>query len=1498
MLSSELKTPDMLIGADIPLDAGRFPIRELLDAFRRASVQRPGLRLALTGQRCSNNDFLVWNYLDEHELVGEVDFLPHYGLCTEFPAKKQDCAVWVSRHMPASALTPENLLREPDMRSDSLDKVALFVTSFHPAKHEGNSAVMRQWLQYLRSAGYRVHVVYYATDEKDVTDDMRQALRRDHELVMEVPVTTKSVNRNANGLNVHVDDWCGVELLDVVGELAAESEYDVAVVNYAFMSAAFERVAAYTRKVLLTHDSFENRNRRMLAEGFPEAGWVSLDQLGEGRAFRRADIVVALQDGEASKFRGLAGPGVDVRVIGPIPPAPRARRPKPAKKLRIGYCGSANFVNEFNLAGYLTELAKLADVVAGVEMVVAGGVSLTLQRFASPELLAGLTLRLLGPIDPLYQFYEQCDICINPETGGSGIKIKTLDALAHGVPIITTMAGAAGIMSTTRFHAASDAAALVRLTAELLADRDLLETVRQECHDAYAAYVARNSCGMAELLGPMTRPPPRPPSRCAAEPREMVVPEFVGRVAAPYHLDEFRKVFSRIDISAKRVLEIGSDYHLACARLFAANGAAEVVANNIWEWRSAEPLPPNIRFCVGDICDVDLPEHCFDIVYGIAILEHVKDPDRVAQTVKRVLRPDGIAYLQGCPLWTGHLGHQVWVERHQIGANGEDEGVVYSFADPTKNPIPNWAHLTHGPYELRAMLVANQLPAAHAEAIVRFVYNLDGTMTGSCSNFKAPSQIVTAFREYFDVESEVAHYQEPEDPEFRKALEHYSEADLSTIGLTLWLTHKRASSLEPLLETTPAVSIIIPFYNVEAFIAECLASVLTQDLSDFDVILIDDQSRDGSRQIADRFAQSDSRIRIVTHAENRGLGRARNTGVRYAAGKYILFLDSDDRLSGPDALRKLVEAARETGWRVVIGSSAWLKPDGSIADFDRQRDRESDGQPGTVKHGLDAFLGSLGLPGHSYLPPRSWGTLIQRDYWEELGLDYPPGEHEDMPHFPFLYYRAGGVYYHPHVAVLYRERSDGLSMTAWSAAKCRRYACLWQEMKRRMHSQGLQEQVGDVAAVFACHVMWRIGLSGTTADAGDTPAQMLQAILADTTGARSRQLLFQILGELPKQPWSCMRDFSRYEIMTSGIPSRAIIEFHREKLGLGQTEPDLDQISIFDSVAPDLTAKAVGGAPTVRNRTDAFEANAARETEILAGYEEAASDRLKNLPAMLTYGDKAIYFHAGQTFTFRGSIVDGGCFAGGSTLALLEGLRRNPLMQSRNAETRGLIRVYDLFTVDDDYVLKHLRESYPDREFQPRTSFLPMFEENLRAEWEKLRVRVGDVTAIGYPDAEPIELFGVDFCKALPITDFVVRCFFPRLLSGALVLQRDFGHEYHPHIHLSMLRLADHFENYVELRSGGTFAYTCLKPITAAVVHERFGSDASWFTDAATNAPLLRRLIEECHYDENRWVFLLTLGMYYLTLGRANDAHAVYREAREQFPQFVPNDLTRRMLGD
>jgi glycosyltransferase involved in cell wall biosynthesis/SAM-dependent methyltransferase len=1483
---------DPLIGADMPLDAQRFPIRELLDAFRGASLHRSGLRLALTGRRSSTDEFLVWNYLDEHGLVAQVDFLPHYGQCTDFPAKKQDCAFWVGRDTPAAELTAEALLRQLENGGAGRDNVALFVTSFHPAKHEGNSALMRQWLEHLRFAGYRVHVVYYAIDRRDVSEAMRMQMRSDYDLVVEVEVKTASVNRNRSGLNVHVDDWCGVEVLDAVSELTAEFAYDIAVVNYAFMSAVFDRVAAYTRKILLTHDSFADRNRRMLMQGFSEAGWVSLDQRGEAQAFRRADVVIALQDGEASEFRRLAGPCVDVRVIGPLQTGPKARRPSPGPKLRIGYFGSGNYVNEFSLTAYLTELAKQPDVVAGTQVVVAGRVSLTLPHFASAELLARLSPRLLGPVDLLYEFFEQCDVCINPELGGTGVKIKTLDVMAHGVPVLTTAAGAAGINSVSRFHAADNIAGLVQLTAELMVDRGLVESARRDAIDTYAAYVARHANAMTELLGPPIHSLSVPTrGEVPQQTREMVIPEFVGRVAAPYHLEEFGKVFSRVDLRGKHVLEIGSDFNLACARLLAANGAAEVVANNLWEWRCSEPLPPNIRFCVGNICDVNLPEHYFDIIFGIAILEHVEDPVRVAQAAKRVLRPDGIAYLQGSPLWTSSLGHHVWVDKHQISqAEGTvceaANDVVYSFADPTKNPIPNWAHLTHSPEELGAILVERQLPAAHAASIVRFVYNTDGTMTGSCSNFKTPSEILAAFREHFAVEVEPMLHRDPEHPEFRKALDRYSETDLSTNGLGLWLTHKNRPPVEWMREA-PVVSVIIPFYNVEDYIADCLASVLAQDLTAVEVILVDDQSRDGSRAIANRVAAEDRRIRIVTHAENHGLGIARNTGVRHARGDYVFFLDSDDLMSGPDVLRRLVDAAQEIGCRVVIGSSAWLMPDGTIDDFDRRRDRESDGHPGSVQDGLDAFLGGLSVPGYRYLPLRAWGTLIHRAYYEELSLDYPPGEHEDIPHTPFLYYLAGGVYYDRHVAVLYRQRLGGLSSTRWSAAKFRRYAGQWQEMKLRMHAYGLRDQVGDAAAMFADHLMWKIEISGITVDAGEVAAEVLQSILSDLAGARSRQFLFHILENLPKQPWNATRDLRYFESMTEGMPWWALMQFHQEKLGLGQAASD----------AGPSDEAATSGAVALRAPRP-IEANAAREAEIFAGYEEAASDCLKTFPAMLTYGDRALYFHAARNFTFRGSIVDGGCFVGGSTLSLVEGLSRNALVRSGRANTRGLIRVYDRFMVDEDYILHHLKENYPERDFLLGSSFQSLFEKNLQAERELLQVRPGDVTAIGYGDAEPIELFCVDFCKALPITDFVVRTFFPRLLLGALVLQQDFVHEYHPHIHLSMLRLAGYFETYVELRWGGTVAYTCIKPITPAIVRERFGTDSSWFADTVTNIMLLRRLIEESHYDENRWVFLLVLGMYHLAQNRPVEARAAYREARERFPQFVPNHLTRQMIGD
>lgn len=98
-------------------------------------------------------------------------------------------------------------------------------------------------------------------------------------------------------------------------------------------------------------------------------------------------------------------------------------------------------------------------------------------------------------------------------------------------------------------------------------------------------------------------------------------------------------------------------------------------------------------------------------------------------------------------------------------------------------------------------------------------------------------------------------------------------------------------------------SVIVPVYNVERFIKETIASVLAQTFRDFELIIVDDQSPDGSIAICEQFA--DPRIQIV-HQKNRGLAGARNTGIRHAKGEYIALLDSDD-LWLPEKLAKHVQ---------------------------------------------------------------------------------------------------------------------------------------------------------------------------------------------------------------------------------------------------------------------------------------------------------------------------------------------------------------------------------------------------------------------------------------------------------------------------------------------------------------------------------------------------------------------------------------------------------------
>jgi len=112
-------------------------------------------------------------------------------------------------------------------------------------------------------------------------------------------------------------------------------------------------------------------------------------------------------------------------------------------------------------------------------------------------------------------------------------------------------------------------------------------------------------------------------------------------------------------------------------------------------------------------------------------------------------------------------------------------------------------------------------------------------------------------------------------------------------------------------------SIIVPVYNTETYLPQCVDSVLGQTFSDFELLLIDDESPDSSGALCDAYAATDPRVRVI-HQKNGGLSNARNSGLKAASGEFILFLDSDDFWNRSDALELIHREFTSTGADVVL----------------------------------------------------------------------------------------------------------------------------------------------------------------------------------------------------------------------------------------------------------------------------------------------------------------------------------------------------------------------------------------------------------------------------------------------------------------------------------------------------------------------------------------------------------------------------------------------------
>ena len=131
--------------------------------------------------------------------------------------------------------------------------------------------------------------------------------------------------------------------------------------------------------------------------------------------------------------------------------------------------------------------------------------------------------------------------------------------------------------------------------------------------------------------------------------------------------------------------------------------------------------------------------------------------------------------------------------------------------------------------------------------------------------------------------------------------------------------------MKTVIPSRPAVSVIVPVYNSASTLERCLESLLAQSFTDFEIILVDDGSTDGSADICAGYSRHDSRIKVISQP-NRGVSAARNLGLDNASGEYVAFCDSDDMVR-PSWLSSMMAAAGKAGL-VVCGYNIYRNDTG------------------------------------------------------------------------------------------------------------------------------------------------------------------------------------------------------------------------------------------------------------------------------------------------------------------------------------------------------------------------------------------------------------------------------------------------------------------------------------------------------------------------------------------------------------------------------------------
>jgi len=296
-------------------------------------------------------------------------------------------------------------------------------------------------------------------------------------------------------LDLPVDSYFDPGCAPLVRDLLARRRFDAVIVSYVFYSRLLELVPEPALKLIDTHDVFSGRFRLYREHGQARE-FFSTGPAEEARALRRADTVLAIQEWDAAHFRSLSAPRV--AVVGHLaPPAGDAGAAAPMESPAMLFVGGPMGINVHGIGWFIERvLPAVRRRLPAAELWLAGGIGDRI-RGGPPG------VRRLGFVDRLDEVYRRAGVVINPQQFGTGLSIKSVDALRHGRPLVTTASGARGLEAGagTAFLQADSAEEFGERLVELLRDPAAGAALGARAGEFAREYYATSLRALADAVG-------------------------------------------------------------------------------------------------------------------------------------------------------------------------------------------------------------------------------------------------------------------------------------------------------------------------------------------------------------------------------------------------------------------------------------------------------------------------------------------------------------------------------------------------------------------------------------------------------------------------------------------------------------------------------------------------------------------------------------------------------------------------------------------------------------------------------------------------------------------------------------------------------------------------------------------------------------------------------------------------------------------------------------